>query len=371
MSTSIAVSQADFALKLLREAEKSEGQPSATVISPFSISTALAMVYAGADGKTKEQLNNLLAKDADENELHQYFSKLIEDVNKKSEGYVLSSANRLYLHNRFSLLQGFIERINSDYGGSLREMDFTQKAAVVQEINNWVEEQTRSKITEIVTEDIISTDSRLMLINAVYFKGDWNMKFEQKLTRKEAFHVSDGIEKEVDMMRMGGRKLCYTEDNELQLLGMPYKNKEVYMYVFLPKAKNGLLEMEKNLTGERMLELIDECEEIEVMVQIPRFKVENRLELVETLKKLGIEDAFDTCADFSRMSAVPLNISDVIHKAFIEVNEEGSEAAAATAVHMVNRCAVIAPRPIRFIADHPFVFAIVKDKTFLFIATYS
>ncbi|KHN80292.1 putative serpin-like protein [Toxocara canis] len=360
MASAILEAQANFALDLLRHGV---GEHESAIMSPFSVAIALAMTYAGADGKTKKELNEALAKGLPDSEIHDHFAELVEELSKPGNGYTLNTANRLYVDQGFSLKETFMAVIKSKYAGQLQAEDFRQATAVANKINTWVEDQTNSKIKDLVKPDVITEDSRLILVNAVYFKGDWAKKFDEANTQKKPFYTSADEHREVDMMRMKD-KFDYTEDEDWQILGLPYKNAEVNMYVFLPKEKFALAKRLKALDGQRIMEMICDCGKVEVEVELPKFKLEKKLELVETLKKLGIEEAFSQSnANFSGISDTALCISDVIHKAFIEVNEEGSEAAAASAAIMMLRAAPVMPSgPISFIADHPFLFAIVNEE---------
>uniref|UniRef100_A0A915BDX7 Serpin domain-containing protein n=1 Tax=Parascaris univalens TaxID=6257 RepID=A0A915BDX7_PARUN len=368
MASPIAIAQANFALDLLKY---SIDENQSSVISPFSVAIALAMTYAGADGKTKQEMNEALAKGLPDSEIHEHFAALVDELSKPANGYALSAANRLYIDQSLSLKDTFMSLIKNKYAGQLRAADFKQATAVANEINAWVENQTNSMIKDLIHPDKITDDSRLILVNAVYFKGDWANKFNEENTTKKLFYTTANRHREVDMMHIKD-KFNYVEHPEWQILGLPYANGEVYMYFFLPKERFGLGKELKELDGQRITEMIDDCHNIEVEVELPKFKLEKELELVETLKKLGIEEAFSQAsADFSGISDASLCISDVIHKAFIEVNEEGTEAAAATLVGMQLRRAVMPPPvPLKFIADHPFLFAVVKESTILFIGQF-
>ncbi|KHN72306.1 Leukocyte elastase inhibitor C [Toxocara canis] len=325
------------------------------ILSPFSVSIALAMAYAGADGKTKIRIRNTLAKGATDEELINYFSTLMADMSKPANGYKLLAANKLYLQENFDPLQSFIDVINNKFGGQIQKVDFSKAFET-------------AKIKNIICADILYAATSLALVNAVYFKGDWATKFDAKLTAKKQFHLTENSDREVEMMKVT-HHFPYTEDETVQVLGLPYKNGDVFIYVFLPKKRFGLAEVERSIDGEKMLQLINFCEkDNKIIVELPKFKLKSKFELKTTLEQLGIRDAFTSHANFSALSKRDLSISNVVHQAFIETNEEGTEAAAATALLMYRSMRPSASAsPIQFIADHPFVFAVVKDGNILFI----
>jgi len=307
------------------------------------------------------------------------YQEVMSLLNKKDDSsYKLHLANRVYAHEPTlgHLLEPFSNILKQKYGSELQAVDFGknngEEARGV--INKWVDEKTNQKIKDLLPKGVLSSMTRLVLVNAIYFKGDWKMKFEKEATRSKQFYAGPNKEIQVDMMSMSGRKFYYDENDGFQVLGMPYKGDELFMFVLLPKKRDGLAEMEKSFDGKKFLEAILNANREQKMeaVMIPKFKLEETVNLVEILEQLGATDMFDQQkADFTNINGKrDLVISDVIHKAFIEVNEEGTEAAAATGVVANLRC-MPAPSP-SFIADHPFLFSIVdiRSTSILFLGRY-
>lgn len=347
--------------------------------SPFSIFTALAMVYAGARGSTANQMKATLHIPLEQHLFHKTLKNLlqllrIEEFYKDTE---LSIANLLGVKEGYALLEKFLWTIEDNYDASIWKLDFSLIEESCAKINDWVAEKTRGKISHII--DSIDPEMRLILINAIYFKGIWENTFDKNFTKDEHFTLISGEKVLVPMMHQT-KNFSYLEDEKFQILEMPYKinmrsstREEISMVIFLPKRFNNLPELESHLTIEKienyLLSLHDQYTQ-KVRVFFPRFTIKMKYKLTRTLSDLGITDAFTKDADFSGISKeTVIFISDVIHKAFVEVNERGTEAAAVTAIGVVG--ASIGPRkePPIFRADHPFIFLIQdsQTKTILFI----
>uniref|UniRef100_A0A915PVQ2 Serpin domain-containing protein n=1 Tax=Setaria digitata TaxID=48799 RepID=A0A915PVQ2_9BILA len=362
----IEEAQADFALNLLKTVAKSN---ETVTLSPFSINIALAIVYAGAEGKTKQQIAEVLTKGQNSQRLNNYFSYLLTEILKKKNKYILNIANRLYIHHSFDLKQAYISIVKSHYAEQLQQVNFDQKDAVVKaadEINRWVAQQTNGKIKNLVIPSDIRSNTKLMLTNAIYFKGNWENPFDKSMTKAKIFHSHKP--RKIEMMTTEGY-FPYYEDENVQLLGIPYIGHEVYFHVLLPQRRSDLVDIEKTLTGRKLLDYLQGSTETKVQVEIPKFNIEKKFQLVDSLKKMGMSDAFTHTANFTVISDMPLYISAVLHKSFIEVNEEGSEAAASSTVELQMRSApILFPAARVFCADHPHLFAITwHSTTVLFI----
>lgn len=362
---SISASNTAFALDLLRTL--SESNPAGNIfVSPLSISSALAMVYLGAKGDTAAQMAQALSFRAGEG-VHADFQTLNGQINAPSASYILRLANRLYGESTSNFLTEFIESTRKHYQADLKSVDFIgDSEACRAEINTWVEEQTENKIKELLKPGTVSTMTRLALVNAIYFKGNWMNKFDAANTKEMPFHVESDHSKPVQMMYQT-KKLFYNyvPDLGLQILGLPYVDEELLMYILLPEdpsaGSNGVHQIESSLTQEKIDEWTDlgNMESVDVCVHLPKFKMEEDYELNEPLAKMGMADVFcSSKADLSGMNGEGgLFLSTVAHKAFVEVNEEGTEAAAATA-GIVSFCMF---REEHFTADHPFLF-FIKHK---------
>jgi serpin B len=335
-------------------------------LSPFSISTALGMAAAGARGKTLEEMERVMHLPTD---AHSAFGAVIKSLNAepdaKKRGFTLNTANALWAQKGYPWKPEYKKLVTDAYAAGLFDVDFISAPEAARgTINAWVEKETNDKIKELLPPDSVSSDTRLVLTNAIYFKGDWLDKFEKKDTKDLPFTKADG--KKVDtpiMFRVGG--YSYTEDDAMQVLDMPYAGKRISMTVILPKKTDGLAAIEKDINASKLAAILKSLQhEKEVHVHLPRFKVEKSFELKKPLTALGMKAAFGN-ADFSGMhnGGEGLSISAVIHKAFVDVNEEGTEAAAATGVVVGLSAAPMPPKPKYFKADHPFLFLIRDQKT--------
>ncbi|CDQ61486.1 leukocyte elastase inhibitor [Oncorhynchus mykiss] len=374
---SISSSNTAFALELYRTlGQTNTGN---VFISPFSISSALAMVYLGAKGDTAAQMAKVLSFNLTK-DIHTDFQTLNGDINSPSASYILKLANRLYGEKTCNFLTEFLESTHKFYHADMKAVDFLGAAEEARgEINGWVEQQTANKIKDLLKPGTVSAMTRLALVNAIYFKGNWLNRFDQKDTKEMPFKLNQNESKPVQMMhQMKKFPFNYVPDYNLQIVELPYVDEELSMFVLLPEeATDGsdpLVKLERELTMEKLDEWTsrDNMDTgTEVIVHLPKFKLEEDYELNKPLTQLGMKDVFDGGrADLSGMNGEGgLFLSKVAHKAFVEVNEEGTEAAAATA-GIVAFCMI---REEHFTADHPFLFFIRhnKSKSILFLGRFS
>ncbi|XP_029384872.1 leukocyte elastase inhibitor-like isoform X3 [Echeneis naucrates] len=363
-STPLAKANTTFSLALL--SKLSDNDKTANVFfSPFSISSALAMVMLGARGNTATQMSECLKTSDSQDDIHTAFAQLLNELNKDSAPYALSVANRLYGEQSYKFVEEFLGSTRKHYNAELESVDFKNSYEAARlNINSWVESQTQGKIKDVLAQGVVDGMTRLVLVNAIYFKGNWNKQFNPDTTRDAQFKLNKNDAKPVKMMYQKTKfPLSFIPEANCQILEMPYKGKELSMLIFLPTTiednSTGLEKLEKELTYENFVEWTrpDMMDDVEVSVGLPRFKMEEEYDMKNVLVSMGMVDAFDDgLSDFSGMSpANDLVLSKVVHKAFVEVNEEGTEAAAATAAIMMLRCALL---PASFIADHPFLFFI-------------
>ncbi len=332
--------------------------------SPYSISTALGMVYEGARGQTAEEIRAVFYFPADENIRKAAFAAGYDRINKKDAKYKLSTANALWIQKDFKLLDAYTNTIEKYYSGKATNVDFKGAAEQARKkINKWVEDRTNNKIKDLFPPNSLSPETRLVLTNAIYFKGTWIKQFDKKETQEMDFETGKGETVEVPMMRRTGKDASfgYAETEYMQLLEMDYEGGELSMLILLPKNID-LEKLEEWLTVENLDEWKNSLCEQSVDVFMPRFTFTSKYVLNENLKNLGMPTAFSDGSDLSGIDGTrSLSIQLVVHQAFVDVNEEGTEAAAATGV-AVGITSVAPPVPI-FIADHPFVYMILEKST--------
>ncbi|XP_036414153.1 leukocyte elastase inhibitor-like isoform X2 [Colossoma macropomum] len=367
---SLSVANTNFAFNLFEKIRESNKKGN-VFYSPLSISSALAMVSLGAAGNTEAQMSETLHFSKAKDDIHIGFNKLITELNKPGAPYALSLANRLYGEKTYRFVEKFLGDTKTQYHAELETVDFKSNAEAARvNINTWVEKHTQKKIKDLLAEGDVDQLTRLVLVNAIYFKGNWDRKFESNKTVEVNFQLNKKDTKPVQMMHQKAKfHLAYIPSMDCQILEMPYVGNELSMLIMLPKEikddTTGLEKLEKNLTYETFKEWTQPnmMDHVEVQVALPRFKLEETYDMKELLVSMGMVDAFDPIkCDFSRMSPCDdLVLSKVVHKSFVEVNEEGTEAAAATAAIMMMRCAM--PFPESFVADHPFLFFIRHNAT--------
>jgi serine protease inhibitor len=349
----------EFALALYEMLRTAESN---LFFSPYSISTALAMTCAGARGNTEAQMTQALHFLLDREQLHPAFALLeakLAGIGRK--GHVqLRIANALWPQTGHALLQEFLGLTQRYYGVRVTAVDYADVETARDTINAWVEEKTASKIQRIIPSGILDSMTRLVLVNAIYFKGNWANQFDPGLTRDAPFWVMPGKQVQVPMMSKKSN-FRYGLSDGVQILELPYAGDDLSMIVLLPREIDGLAGLEELLTVENLGRWTKHLWRCEVQVFLPRFEITFPFRLDNALRSMGMVDAFGD-ADFSAMDGTKsLCIAAVLHKAFIAVNEEGTEAAAATAAVMADM-GLSMPPPI-FRADHPFVFLIRENRT--------
>jgi len=351
----------EFALELYSRLKETKEN---LFFSPYSISAAIAMTYAGAKGDTEKQMAETLHFTLKEESLHAAFSELQNRLNKggKKGTYELSIANALWRQQGYTFLEKFTELLERNYGAGLKEVDFKEATEAARGIiNQWVEKETHDKIKELLKPGVLNEMTRMVLTNAIYFKGLWESQFKEERTKPLPFTLLNNEKTEVPMMYQSKKFRCAEYDN-IQILELPYKGNDISMFILLPVKSNGLKNLEELLSSERLKEWLqrDNMPETEVSVYLPKFRLTSEFSLKDVLKSMGMADVFSTAADFSGMTGKKdLFISEVIHKAFVDVNEEGTEAAAATAVIMTRGMS----RTTLFRADHPFIFMICDNPS--------
>ena len=351
-----------FALKLYKNVSKKEGN---LFFSPFSISDALAMTYAGARGNTERQMEDVLGFFRPQERFHAGFCALIEKVLPKEpqKGYTLRLANAMWGQKGYRFLPIFINTIDRYYHGGLFRVDFVKKTEETrQKINLWVEKHTGNKIKNLIQKGDINLLTRLVLTNAIYFKGLWASQFSANNTKSAAFYLDDGRLVSTPMMFQSGQFPYFeSRDRKLQVIELPYAGKAISMIVFLPSRKERLSRLEKSLNVNDVRAIIASLQARKVDVYLPRFRINSKFYLANVLSSMGMSDAFSKRADLSGMTGnKELQISKVIHQAYVNVDEKGTEAAAATAV--VIRLKAVIRNPV-FRADHPFLFMMVHKET--------
>ncbi len=349
---------AEFALDLYG---KLKAQPGNVAYSPFSISTALMMTMAGAAGKTQQEMSQVLHRPADN---AQAFGALLKSLNEAGkDGKVqLATANALFGSIHESFRPEYLKLVSTDYGALLESLDFgADPEAARSHINQWVEKQTAKKIQNLIPSGLLGGGTSMVLVNAVYFKGAWESPFRESMTKSQPFTVT--LDKVVEKPTMHQTAMFgYAENADLQVLRMSYKGQGQSMYILLPRKADGIGDLEKSLTSAKVTDWINGVKPKRVSVSLPKFRAESQAELNGLLKDLGMSTAFSASADFSGMvTSGRMQLSNVIHKAFVDVNEEGTEAAAATAVMGVRSMPIQRP-PVEFKADHPFLF-LIRDET--------
>jgi len=317
--------------------------------SPWSITSAFAIVNEGAKGNTAEEIQNVFGLDQNSKEQFQAINNIL---NQEKPGYIIEVANSLWLAQDFELYSEYADTVQIYYNGVIEKVNFADDGTNV--INGWVSDKTRQKIPKLF-DPPLAPNTRLVIANAIYFNGTWAMPFDEKNTRDDKFIITPGEDVTVPFMNKDSF-YNYTAADGFQIVELPYEKNSASMLILLPDRIDGISSVEEQLTAENLVKWRSEMAKSRLFLQIPKFTLQTEYNLVKDLMALGIVDAFGP-ADFSGISSESLFIDRAVHKAFVDVNEKGTEAAAATGVTMVESM------PPTFRADHPFVFVIMDNET--------
>ena len=361
-----------FAFDLYRALSNEDGN---LFYSPYSISLALAMTFAGARGETERQMADTLHFGLSQDRLHPTFNALDLELaargaggeGKDGEGFRLNVVNAIWGQEDYEFLADFLDVLAENYGAGLRLLDFVNAPEQSRlKINDWVSDETEGRIEDLIPPGVIDSLTRLVLTNAIYFNAAWLYPFSKDMTKDGTFHLLDGRELVVPMM-MQTESLGYAEGEGYQAVELLYDGSELSMVVLLPQA--GQFEaFESSLDADLVGTIINDLSERQVVLTMPKFEFESHFGLVDTLAEMGMPIAFSGAADFSGMTGTrELMIGDVLHKAFVSVDEAGTEAAAATAVVM--KLTAAPSETAKVTVDRPFVFLIrdIETDAILFV----
>jgi len=358
--TSIIEANNRFAFEFYSQLAKQEDDKN-IFYSPWSISTAFAIAYEGARGNTADEMTQVFGFPSDDNQRRNEFKSANNDLNQKDAKYKLSVANALWIADFFEPIQEYVDVAKTYYDSEVSKVDFVTDEGI-KTINEWVKQKTEEKIDKVLEEGSTNALTRLVITNAIYFKGNWVTQFDEENTYVDSFWVSLYENVQVPMMRLEPTFFNYTKTDQLQVLELPYEGDKLSMLVLLPNEKDGLGAAEKTLTVENLSQWKDNLSSTETVVLLPKFSLETKYDLIPSLERLDMPTAFqEGVADFSGITEIErLFIAQAIHKAFVDVNEEGTEAAAVTAIEIRTESA---PVYEIFKADHPFIFIIQDNET--------
>lgn len=359
----------EFGLELFQHVSQSETEYDNIMISPLSVSLALAMTYNGADGETKTAMEKTLkVYGLTPEEINHSYSDLVKALKSLDPKVLLEIANAIFYRNDFTVEDDFVSVNRKSYDAQVSALDFTNQQQALKTINGWVAAKTHDKIDKIITE--IKPTHVMFLLNAIYFKGIWKTEFKKSETRKQAFYLENGSQVQVDMMQRNDT-LSYIANDSFSAVRLPYGKGNYNMYIFLPQQGKTLAQLSSMLNIENWKTWMDAFGPAQkVELKIPRFKYRYEITMNDVLTDMGMGIAFTGMADFTGINRHgDLFIDYVKHKSFIEVNEEGTEAAAVTVV-AIERLSYT-PDKLQFVANRPFMYAITEEKTgaILFMGT--
>jgi len=356
----------EFAFDLYSRLSEGDGN---LFLSPYSISLALAMTYAGARGQMEQQMADVLGFTLSQDQLHAAFNALQQELESRSQQaevkedqrFRLNIVNAIWGQDGYQFLPAYLDTLAQEYGAGLRVLDFAKSPEPSRiTINDWVSEQTEERIKDLIPAGAIDPLTRLVLTNAIYFNASWQTHFEESATADGTFTLLDGLQVTAQMMNEQ-ENFLYAQGDDYQAIALPYVGGDLDMLIILPN-EGQFEQFQQQMDAQQFASIAESLSYTEVALSMPKFKFDAEFSLGATLKAMGMPLAFSDQADFSGMSdAKDLYISDVVHKAFVSVDESGTEAAAATAVIM--KAMAMPLEPIKMSVDHPFIFAIRDNPT--------
>ncbi len=354
IDTSFVNNNNKFAFDIFSHADNNDKN---SVLSPYSISTAFVMAYAGAEKQTKKQISDVFYFDMNEKKALKNFKNLDIEIESSNNKIDIFTANALWIDVNWHFRNEYLQSCKVFNNAETYSVNLKNKKECSNKINEWVSKKTKNKITEIITPDDLQL-ARLVITNAIYFNVLWQNNFDEKQTKNAKFYLTN--DKSIDVKMMGNNeKLNYYEDNKVQIVEIPYNGKSISMLIILPKSSMDISSDKKLFNITNYNKWNKNISEKKVQIYLPKFKIASSFDLNNTLIDMGMPLAFSKEADFSKITGTnDLRIDKVKHKCFVEVDEKGTEAAATTAIVMVEKCAA---RNIIFKANHAFVF-IIKDN---------
>ncbi|XGW30198.1 hypothetical protein V3C99_009306 [Haemonchus contortus] len=363
--------ETDFGLSMLRCVPSNVS----LVVSPISAIFTLAMVHVGSKGTTRSELESVISKGADtegSNSVEGYYARLFKRITNPRDGVKSRITNRFFLNERGDVEMDYEVSILSLYGAKIERMDFGRANQTAKVIDGFIAETTERKIRNMVKEGNVEGIFSLV-VNANYFTAKWKFKFDKNSNSKGTFYTSEGKEREVEYMNGSNQESLHAEDDDVQVLSLPYLDTSYALNIFLPKSRKsrfGLHEVRARLTGERIQSLLSNLEKTKISITIPKMKIEAGLNLEKALKDMGVTKSFSTKADFTGILGRQLCVGGAAHRATIEVDEHGTTAAAGTVFTRFESMSAIVGERVKFEANHPFLFILTKDNNPLFMGQF-
>jgi serpin B len=361
LESSISERNTQFAIRFYQQ-QVLQNPKKNICFSPYSISQTMAMVYAGAKNKTKEEMAQVLGFSVDQQQTNSQFECLNKTLNTNTDSVSFALANTLWAQKNYTFLPEYFTLLEEYYNAPLASADFKKnkgRKQATKAINNWVYDKTEKHITKLIEPETFDQNTRLVLVNAIYFYGAWQKAFDPKLSHNAPFYGSS--ETSVRYM-FREQNLSYYTDDLIQAIAIPYKGEKQNLIILLPIEQAGLEKLEKTLDSFYLSNILNDSQNAKVALTLPVFEAESKQDLSKIFIQMGMPDAFNNNADFSGITGkTELRIDKIIHAAKLSLNEEGTQAAAATAVVMARKSAFVPS--LEFKANHPFIFVLIDNET--------